>query len=125
MKRVKGMYRIGDIVLVNRWPTGHIVKDYCYAAEILEIKDDVSLNWTGASLDQVYYRIKPWIDEGLVYDIADQEPASSDLLHAIKSLSSKSFWMGHNSLSPLEYDEDTGCYEMRYNDDDLESWDGC
>jgi len=124
MRRMKGMYRIGDIVLVNRWPTSQIVKDYCYAAEILEIKEDPSLSWTSVNLDQVYYKIKPWIDEGLIHDIAEQIE-KDDMLSAVKQLSCRSMWMGHNNLSPLRYNEETDTYEMAYNDDDLESWEGC
>ena len=118
------MYRVGDIVLVNRWPTSAIVKDYCYVAEILEIKEDPSLLWTSHNLDQVYYKIRPWIDEGVIFDISEQIQ-KEDMLSAIKQLSSRPIWMGHNNLSPLRYDEETDTYEMAYNDDDLESWDGC
>jgi len=114
------MYRVGDLVLVNRWPTSQIVKDYCYAAEILEIKEEPSLFWTSHSLDQVYYKIKPWIDEGLVFDISEQLEKDS-LLGAMKKLSAQNLWMGHDNLSPLRYNEEEGVYEMAYNDDESDS----
>jgi hypothetical protein len=126
MRRMKGMYRIGDLVLVNRWPTSYLIRDYCYAAEIVAIKEDASLLWTSHSLDQVYYQIKPWIDHGMLHDISDTpDIEKAALLGEIKELSSRTIWMGHQHLSPLKYNEETDTYEMAYNDDDLESWDGC
>tara|TARA_B100000073_G_scaffold348204_1_gene365652 strand:- start:1067 stop:1438 length:372 start_codon:yes stop_codon:yes gene_type:complete len=123
---MKGMYRIGDLVLVNRWPTSYLVRDYCYVAEIVQIKEDASLSWTHHSLDQVYYKIKPWIDTGMLHDVTESpDIEKASLLQEIKALSSRTIWMGHNHLSPLKYNEETGEYEMAYNDDDLESWDGC
>ena len=126
MRRMKGMYRVGDIVLVNRWPTSHIIKDYSYAAEIVGIKKDPSMVWVNYSLDQTYYKIKPWIDQGMLFDASESVDVSKEaLLEEINRLSNKAMWMGHNNLSPLKYNEETDTYEMAYNDDDLESWDGC
>ena len=121
---IRDRYRVGDIVLVNRWPTSHIIKDYSYVAEIIGIKTDPSMAWVNHTLDQTYYKIKPWVDKGMLLDVSEVAE-KEDLLNAVSTLSSKTTWMGHNNLSPLRYNEETGEYEMAYNDDDLESWDGC